>query len=513
MDVKQNQRQEEQLLKINMLHSHLILGTLLAVLNGVFPLCSRTMLKGGHMEPGKILTVENPTHACDCLTNLVENIGFRACGLSGKANFLASLRCHNPDLLLIGSSVHVAQIETFTQIVERERKGLPILFIRRGEEREEARIRGNPNLTFLPNNFAPRDLKVAIQKLVGQSRLHDYKELDSMFVGQSPAMVEIKRRILQIGKSDLTVLICGESGTGKEVVARAIHRFSPRAHNPFIKVNSAGLPTSLLESELFGFEKGAFTGAYKKKPGKFQLAHSGTLLLDEIGDIPLPVQAKFLQVLEDKELSPLGSTTNTRIDARVLAATNANIDKMVSQGHFRLDLYYRINAMSINIPPLRDRKEDIDLLCDHFLKKYATGAGKECEPLSDRIREQFHEYSWTGNVRELENVIQGIMAIGDEEIFFEKIKSHAAPSGVSRNRKGPVIAAGTLKGRSSQPATRYTLKELSKKAVRKAETGAIVEALSHTKWNRKKAAVFLKVSYRTLLSKIKEYQIEQEATI
>ncbi len=471
------------------------------------------MLQSGHIESGKILTVENHGHACDYLKNLVENIGFRACGLGGKADFLASLRCHNPDLLLLGSSIRLAQIEVFAQIVEQEKKGLPILFIRHGEETlDQARIPTDPNLFFLPSNFAPGDLKLAIEKLVGQSRLPDYKELDSMVVGQSPAIVEIKRRILQLGKSDLTVLICGESGTGKEVVARAIHRFSPRADKPFIKVNSAGLPSNLLESELFGFEKGAFTGAYKKKPGKFKLAHSGTLLLDEIGEIPLPMQAKFLQVLEDKEFSPLGSTTNTRTDARILAATNSNVDKMVSEGRFRLDLYYRLNPISINVPPLRDRKEDIDLLCDHFLKKYAVCAGKECASLSDRIREQFREYTWAGNVRELENVIRSITAIGNEEIFYEKIKAYAPPWGAG-NGKRAMIPKETMTGRSSRLAARCTLKKLSKKAARKAETNAIVEALSYTNWNRKKAAACLQISYRTLLGKIKEYRIQQEAMV
>ncbi len=347
-----------------------------------------------------------------------------------------------------------------------------------------------------------------MEKLIQASQDSNDNGLDAIIVGQTPAMVELKRHILALGKTDLTVLITGESGTGKELVARAIHKCSPRADRPFVKVNSAAVPPNLFESELFGFEKGAFTGACKKKRGKFQLAHSGTIFLDEIGEIPLPVQGKLLQVLEDNEFSPLGSTTNARIDALVLVATNDNLSQMVSQGQFRLDLYYRVNVVSVRIPPLRGRKQDIDLLCDHFLRKYAARNGKANTGLTDRIREQFYQYSWPGNVRELENVIQAITALENEESFCERINHHGL-SGVCRNRKGPTSTADALNGSTSQLLTRYTLKELSRKAARKAETDTIVNVLTYTHWNRRKAAALLKTSYRTLLGKIKEYEIQQ----
>jgi two-component system response regulator AtoC len=275
-------------------------------------------------------------------------------------------------------------------------------------------------------------------------------------------------------------------------------------------VNSAALPMNLFESELFGFEKGAFTGAYKKKPGKFQLAHSGTILLDEVGEIPLSMQAKLLQVLEDNEFSPLGSTTNTRIDTRVLASTNADVGFMLSQGSFRLDLYYRLSVVCIHIPPLRARKDDIDLLCGHFLEKYAACYSREYEPLSDRLRKQFHQYSWPGNVRELENVIQTITALEDEEIFYEKMRDQGY-SGVPGNGGRAVKAAGAVTKDAAKLLKTYTLKELCKGAVRKAESDAIVDVLSYTDWNRKKAAVLLKTSYRTLLDRIKEYEIDRSA--
>ncbi len=339
-----------------------------------------------------------------------------------------------------------------------------------------------------------------------ESRNPDYKELDNTLVGQAPAMIQIKRNIVRVSKSDVTILISGESGTGKELVARAIHKLSPRADKPFIKVNSAALPTNLLESELFGFEKGAFTGAFQKMPGKFELADSGTILLDEISEIPMPMQAKLLQVLQDNEFSSLGSITDTKTDTRILAATNANLGEMVYEGRFRSDLYYRLNVVSIHMPPLRERKEDIGLLCQHFLKIYAERYGRDHTLTNERIRKQLYQYSWPGNVRELQNFIQGITVLGDREDFYENMGNNG-PSGVFLNgrrarRLGSTAASGSV--------TRRSLKEVCKEAARKAETEAIVDVLFYTHWNRKKAAALLKVSYKALLNKIKEYGIEAQ---
>ncbi|MBN1843024.1 MAG: sigma-54-dependent Fis family transcriptional regulator [Deltaproteobacteria bacterium] len=461
------------------------------------------------MEPKKVLIVERSRGTREYLSGLVRTHGFYAYAVKRQEELLTHLNRENRDLLLLGSSIRMEQVSAFEEVLKREKKVLPILFIRNGKEAlGQKRVVGKANTSSLPGNFHPDDLKVAIEKLIEKSRSSNGKGLDSTIVGKTPAMAKLKRHILDLAKSDLTVLVSGESGTGKELVASAIHRFSPRADRPFIKVNSAALPTNLFESELFGFEKGAFTGAGKKKPGKFQLANSGTILLDEICEIPLPMQCKLLQVLEDSEFSALGSTTNTRIDARVLAATNANLSEMVSRGQFRLDLYYRVNVVSVHIPPLKDRKEDIDLLCDHFLRKYAERNGKAHRPLTDRIREQFYQYSWPGNVRELENVIQAIATLGNEESFYDKIGNYGL-SGVCRHRKGPATTADAVTGSATNLLTRYTLKELSKEAARQAETDTIVDVLSRTDWNRKKAAALLKTSYRTLLSKIKEYEIKQ----
>ena len=456
------------------------------------------------MESIKILIVEDSTATRDYLLELVQIIGYHAHAVQEKTEFVASLHRHNPDLLLLGSSNHVGHIRAFAEVLEREKKGTPILFIGDGDGSLT-----HSNISSLPRDFDSADLKRAIEKLVEESQGPDYKELDNAIVGQSPAMMQIKRHIVRLSKSDVTILISGESGTGKELVARAIHRLSPRVDKPFIKVNSAALPTNLLESELFGFEKGAFTGAFQKKPGRFELAHLGTILLDEISEIPLPMQAKLLQVLEDNEFSSLGSVTDTKIDARVLAATNANLGEMVCEGRFRSDLYYRLNVVSIHVPPLRERKEDIGLLCQQFLKIYATRYGKDHTLINERIMEQFYQHSWPGNVRELQNVIQGMTVLGDEEGFYKKMGNNG-PAGVFLKGQGTLPAARLGSTAASGSVTRRSLKEVCKEASRKAETEVIVDALFHTHWNRRKAAALLKVSYKAVLNKIKEYGIEAQ---
>ncbi len=458
----------------------------------------------------KVFVVEDTSGMRDYLTELVQIVGYRAQALEEKTEFLAELHRQQPDLVLLGASNHSGQIRALTEVIEREKSGMPILIIRDGAGKEEAEtVPDSANLAYLPAGFDTDELKAAVEHLVEECRHSHYKALDDTIVGQSPAMVQIKRHVVRLAKSDVTVLISGESGTGKELVARSIHKLSPRAEQPFIKVNSAALPSNLLESELFGFEKGAFTGAFNKKPGKFALAHSGTILLDEISEIPLSMQAKLLQVLEDSEFSALGSTANTVVDARVLAATNCNLGEMVAENRFRSDLYYRLNVVSIHIPPLRDRKQDMDLLCRHFLKKYAVRHGRECVSLSDQVREQFYEYSWPGNLRELENLIQGFTILGDQDGFYKKM-GHYGPAGGFLNGKEPLTegkGAGTV---PSRPVGTRSLKKVCKAAACEAESATILDVLLHTHWNRRKAASILEISYKALLNKIKEYRIEKK---
>ena len=278
------------------------------------------------MELTKILIVEDSQSTRDYLTELVQILGFQAHPVMQKTHFLTDLNRHNPDVLLLGSCSNPGQMRAFAKVVELEKNYLPIIYIADrsdGDERKLEELLPGESTCCLPASFNPDELKLAIQRMIRESQDLEFEKLDQTIVGESPAIVDIKKHILRLSKSDVTVLITGESGTGKELVAKAIHDFSSRAKKPFIKVNSAALPDNLIESELFGYERGAFTGAWRNKPGKFLLAHAGTLLLDEIGEISLHLQPKLLQVLEDDEVPALGSTTNAKIDVRVLASTNS----------------------------------------------------------------------------------------------------------------------------------------------------------------------------------------------
>jgi len=321
-------------------------------------------------------------------------------------------------------------------------------------------------------------------------------ECDGMFIYTSEKMHRIKKIIDQVADTDVTVLIQGESGVGKEVVARYIHVNSLRRDKPFMKVNCAALPQELLESELFGYEKGAFTGAYCQKPGKFELAHGGTIFLDEIAEIPLSLQAKLLQVLQDKEFSRLGGKVDVRVDVRVLVATNKNIEEAVKKGEFREDLYYRLNVVNITIPPLRERKEEIPIFVEYFIDKYVKKYNKEINSLSERTMETLLAHDWLGNVRELENMIQRYAVFGSEKAIVD---------GLSNLIQKDLPQEG--EGQSFFPKNGLSFKQVVSEAVIEAESKIIRAALELTHWNRKKAAMMLNISYKALLYKIKKFDI------
>jgi len=321
---------------------------------------------------------------------------------------------------------------------------------------------------------------------------------NGMFVYSSKKIHQIKAIIDQVSNTDVTVLIQGESGVGKEVVARFIHLNSFRREKPFVKVNCAALPSELLESELFGYEKGAFTGAYRQKPGKFELANGGTIFLDEISEMSLSLQGKLLQVLQDREFSRLGGKKDIRVDVRVLVATNKNIEEAVREGLFREDLYYRLNVVNITIPPLRERKEEIPIFVEYFLDKFNKKYQKQIQPLSSKIMKAFHQYYWFGNVRELENAIQRLVVLGDEKAIIEELSQNMKRDNITNEKK-------TVSNKKSWPS----LKEIHREAMTKAEADVILRALQKMNWNRKKAAGLLNISYKALLYKIKEYGLNK----
>jgi DNA-binding NtrC family response regulator len=335
----------------------------------------------------------------------------------------------------------------------------------------------------------------------------------AMLFGTSPKMEDVKSTIDKVAETNATVLIRGESGTGKEMVARMIYSSSARADKPFVKVNCAAIPYELLESELFGYEQGAFTGANRQKPGKFDQADNGTLFLDEISEMHPSLQAKLLHVLQDGEFARLGGKRDVAVDVRVLAATNKQLERDVAEGRFREDLFYRLNVVSIHIPPLRERREEIPVFLEYFLSKYSEYYNKRPAPFSAMAIDRMMDYSWPGNIRELENLVKRYTIVGNEAQILRELSTHkpivaSAPAAeTAPAREVATKAAVTSLDGDDQPS----LLEIGRRAAMKAEREAIERTLLQTKWNRRQAAKILKISYKALLNKLKAYEEQDGA--
>ncbi|MEA3386769.1 MAG: sigma-54 dependent transcriptional regulator [Thermodesulfobacteriota bacterium] len=336
-----------------------------------------------------------------------------------------------------------------------------------------------------------------------------------LMIGNSRPIRRIKDLINQVVDTDLNVLICGESGVGKELVARTLHERSYRRDGPLIKVNCAALPSELLESELFGYERGAFTGAVQPKPGKFELADKGTILLDEIGDMPVALQAKLLQVLQDSEFARVGGVRNIRVNTWVVSATNHNLEEEVRKGGFREDFYYRINIIKIVVPPLKDRKEDIPLLIEHFIRKYKGMSKGGIVDISGKLEKVFAEYHWPGNVRELENYVRRLIVLKDADLLEEEMlesmgrqTSGDRPIAEVWTPDESLIDSVLDNCRQEMQIQFPPLKEIRKKSLARIEKIVIEEALRRTNGNRKQAAQLLQISYKAILYKIKDFGVE-----
>jgi two-component system, NtrC family, response regulator AtoC len=330
-------------------------------------------------------------------------------------------------------------------------------------------------------------------------------EISELFFHGCPKMRGVKSVIDEIAQTDITVLIKGESGTGKDLVAQAVHQSSLRRDKPFIKVNCAAIPKTLLESELFGFEKGAFTGADMKKPGKFELANNGTILLNDIGEMDISIQAKLLQVLQDGEFARLGGGENVEVNTRIITTTQNHLEKSMMEGKFRQDLFFRINVMSITVPPLRERREQILPLSEYFFDVYRKKYGKNSPFLSRRALTLFKEYNWPGNIRELENMIKRAVLFGEEKVIRELLGENGTDF-----EKG--LLSSALPEGSGKGMERVNLRQIGKRAAENAEKEVIERTLNETHWNRKEAAKVLKVSYKALLYKIQKYRLDEIKT-
>jgi two-component system response regulator AtoC len=404
-----------------------------------------------------------------------------------------------------------------------------------------------------PEGLGEIALDVAIKNAIEKNRLvSELSELrqqlnddeDRAVWGNSEKMLGIAQVIEQVADSDVTVLIRGESGVGKELVCRAIHQRSTRRNRPFVKVNCAALPAELLESELFGHERGAFTGAATTRIGKFEQADGGTLMLDEIGEMKPALQAKMLHVLQDGEFTKLGSNKRVQVDVRVVAATNRDLEKMMLSGDFREDLYYRLKVIELTVPSLKERRDEIPTLTDFFSARYSRKYNRPARPVSDELRRLFSQYNWPGNIRELENMIKRIVILQDEQLVIREIQRNmqrlaanavpvavAAPVALAAAAGAGVgadvaAAVGPLPGPLAYAPAEATpleaddaeadadeagtsLAAVAKAAATKAERVAIEQTLRQVHWNRRKAAQLLGVSYKTLLNKIKECGISR----
>lgn len=322
-------------------------------------------------------------------------------------------------------------------------------------------------------------------------------------IGEHPALQEVANAMQKIAPTDTTVLLLGESGTGKELFARAIHQLSPRASKPMLSINCAAIPEPLLENELFGHEKGAFTGADTRRPGKFELAHGGTIFLDEIGELPAAAQAKLLRVLEERTVERLGGSATIRTDVRVIAATNRDLASAAETGGFRKDLYFRLSAFPVNIPPLRERASDIPVLAEYFLDQFRRELRKPRLKLADDALKAMENYGWPGNVRELSNLVERMAILHDGEIS-------AADLGLSvqEQRKNLVKSQPSVNHDEKQLAASAKLADISARAVAEVERTHIESVLKSCKWNKNAAAQQLGISYKTLLNKLHAYGLD-----
>jgi len=361
---------------------------------------------------------------------------------------------------------------------------------------------------YITKPFQKAELDNVIDQCLGtnqQNYTGEVEELgeETFFVAASANMRKLRSQAALVANVDIPVLMLGESGTGKEVMARLIHKLSPRAHRTFLKVNCAAVPADLLESELFGYEAGAFTGATHAKPGKFELCNKGTILLDEIGEMPPSLQAKLLHVLQDQQFSRLGSRSVVKVDVRILAATNINIPEALANKRLREDLYYRLNAFTLHIPPLRERKEEIPILLKHFMTQLSEQYARSPLPFSPELLQACLNYPWPGNLRELGNFVKRYLVLGDEKLAIHELQPRSDGSGAQFD---------PTPQRPATPESPGGLKGLARSAKDEAEAEAIAKALDETNWNRKQAAALLQISYKALLYKIRQYGIAQSKT-
>jgi two-component system response regulator AtoC len=463
----------------------------------------------------RILVVDDAEGIRSYLASLLELRGFRVDTAEDGQSALALLESGAaPDLIILDVMMPgIDGLETLRRIRARGTE-VPVVMLSvvgRAATIVEAMQLGA--IDYLNKPFEEEELELTISKAFERRDLEaECQQLRADLgpdaaveptVWEGETLAGIRELLAQISDTDVSVLIQGESGVGKEIVARAVHSTSERRNKPFVKVNCAALPTELLESELFGYEKGAFTGANARKLGRFEHADGGTIFLDEIGEMSPALQAKLLQVLQDGTFTRLGANREVEVDVRVVTATNRPLEEMVAGKGFREDLFFRLNVVSVKIPPLRERREEIPRLVDHFLRRFNAKYGKYRVQVSSRLMSFFDRYPFPGNIRELENMIKRIVVLESEDAVVAELLS-----GGERGVRSTVTAFESLLEEVEESAGKVPLREVGRKASLEAEREAIERVLLQTNWNRKQAARLLHVSYKTLLQKIRECGLE-----
>ena len=447
-------------------------------------------------------------------------------GLAGKYDFVSArdgieglqmVSTEKPDLILLDIKMPgMNGIEVLERLNKLDGRPDVIMVSGHGETNYVVDSIKLGAAEFINKPFDVEEIEIHINSVLERSHLkQEVKSLKTQleardnyddFIGDSVAMQKIRSIVEQVSDSELSVLIRGESGTGKEIVARLCHQLSSRKNKPFLKVNCAAIPRDLLEAELFGYEKGAFTGAHKNKQGRFELADKGTIFLDEIGDMSMELQSKLLQVLEQQEFIRVGGIQNIHVDVRIICATNRNLERAIKEHGFRDDLFYRLNEITVFLPPLRERVEDVPLLVNHFVEKYNERYDKSLDHLSPETIDQLVNFHWPGNVRQLENMIKQVIVRGDETVIADLISAAASGAiAVASVDPEPIATSNPTPVSSENPT--YSLKERIGKTVAGEEKKLIGQVLNKTNWNRRKAAELLEISYRSLLYKIKDYNL------
>jgi two-component system response regulator AtoC len=482
-------------------------------------------------QSGKVLVVDDEKNLTLVIRAMLEKLGFtvEAWNDSRKAMERILDPAVELDAVITDLNMPGASGMDVLELCIRERPGTPVILITAfGTVEKAVQALKSGAFDFITKPFDQSEIQAAVSKAVQTARLREEEPVRiwpaadpageskpmatpagfaiSSIVGSSPQMQEVFKVLAKIAPSSTTVLVLGESGTGKELVAYEIHRNSPRAKKPFVKINCAAIPATLIESELFGHERGAFTGAVTSKPGRFELAHEGTLFLDEVADMPLEMQVKLLRVLQEQEFERVGGVSPIRVDVRIVTATNKDLEKEVKAGRFREDLYYRLNVLPVNLPPLRERKEDIDTLLRVFIAQFNEKIGRKVEGIEPLCLQALRQYPWPGNIRQLENAVERMVLMSEGAI----LRVSDLPPEVRATLSDEVVAAAEATSQAGEGSP-IPFKEIVKSRTQELERALIEQALEATSGNVTRAAERLGLSRKGLQIKMKELGVQKES--